>query len=131
MGAWGNKNFENDTALDFLAEVEEQGKKVLKEKVLFVTGIEETEYLDSDEACECLAAIEYYAAFKGNPSIDFPEESAEWLGENEPLLYVETPLFEQALKRIKLNSELKELWEDAGSLAEWVLVLDDLEKRIK
>jgi hypothetical protein len=130
MGAWGNMNFDNDNAMDFLEDVQEQGKGLLASKIATVAEITETDYLEAPTAAECLAAIEYFAAEKGKPAEDFPEEASEWLSVNQPLPLVQTSAMLKVLNRIKTRSELQELWEEAGELKEWQMVVDDLEKRV-
>ncbi len=130
MGAWGNMNFDNDDAMDFLEDVQEQGKELLVSKITAVAELSENDYLEAPTAAECLAAIEYFAAEKGKPAEDFPGEANEWLTVNQPLPIVPMPAILKVLNRIKTRSELQELWDEAGELKEWQKVVDDLEKRV-
>lgn len=51
--------------------------------------------------------------------------------ENDTALDFVAEKSQQAIDRIKNNSELKELWEEAGEdFEEWNKVLDDLNTRI-
>jgi hypothetical protein len=64
---------------------------------------------------------------------DFPENAEEWLAGKDVSELTSPELIresQQAIARIKSNSELKELWNEGGEFDEWVKVVDDLEKRI-
>lgn len=133
MGAWGHLNFENDTALDFVAEVEEEGVDKIKSAIEVINSIEEDAYLDSYLCTEALAAIEYIAAAKDRIAEDFPEDAEEWLKAHRASLLTIRGIIaksQQAIDRIKHNSELKELWEETEDYEAWNKVLDDLNSRI-
>ena len=134
MGAWGHLNFENDTALDLVYEIEEEGANRIKIAIEAVNSREEDSFLDSDLCSEALAAIEYIAAAKDKVSEDFPEDAEEWLtpANKENLLAIRNLIAnsKQAIDRIKHNSELKDLWEETEEFEEWNKVLDGLVTRI-
>lgn|SRR5689334_15455546 len=134
MGAWGTLNFENDTALDLVYEIEEEGANRIKIAIEAVNSREEDSFLDSDLCSEALAAIEYIAAAKDKVSEDFPEDAEEWLtpANKENLLAIRNLIAnsKQAIDRIKNNSELKDLWEETEEFEEWNKVLDGLVTRI-
>lgn len=141
MGAWEVENFGNDDAMDFVADVETGGKKSILTAIK--TAADAAEYPEAPECCIALAAIEYIAAAKGNPSADFPEEAEEWLSKNKLLPFTLGGLFGigakeiditslslSAIEKIKTRSELKELWEESGEFEKWLTIVQDLEKRI-
>jgi len=136
MGAWGLLNFENDTALDFVADIEEKAEKGIariKSAIEIINTTTEDSYLDSDLCIEALAAIEYIAAAKDQMAEDFPEDAEEWLQPHKASLLGLRGIIaqsKQAIDRIKHNSELKELWEESEDFEEWNKVLDDLDTRI-
>lgn len=134
MGAWGTLNFENDTALDLVYEIEEEGANRIKIAIEAVNSREEDSFLDSDLCSEALAAIEYIAAAKDKVSEDFPEDAEEWLtpANKENLLAIRNLIAnsKQAIDRIKHNSELKDLWEESEDFEDWNKVLDGLVTRI-
>ena len=134
MGAWGHLNFENDTALDLVYEIEEKGVDRIKNAIEAVNSREEDSFLDSDLCSEALAAIEYIAAAKDKGSEDFPEDAEEWLtpANKESLLAIRNliPKSKQAIDRIQHNSELKDLWEETEDFNEWTKALEDLATRI-
>ena len=133
MGAWGHRNFENDGALDFIWKVEEQGVSAIVKAIDTVATFDENEYLDSSECEELQAAVEFIAAAKGNPSEDFPENAEDWLANYKGSELTNADLVEksnQALDRLLRASEMKELWEEAGSYDTWAATINDLKKRI-
>ena len=132
MGAWGHRNFENDEALDFVWEINEGGVQTIREAIEKVINKPASEPLESPECTEALAAIEYVAAAKGNPSEDFPEESEIWLEKNggKELLSIDGSLLLKAIERIKSSSELREQWDESDDAKEWYNILSGLEQRL-
>ena len=133
MGSWGFTNFDNDTAQDFVVEVEEEGIDRIISAIEVIKSIEEDAYLDSDLCTEALAAIEYIATAKDRMAEDFPEDAEDWVIANKAqLLAIRgiVPKCQQAIDRIKNNSELKEFWEETENFEKWNNVLDDLNTRI-
>lgn len=134
MGAWGHLNFENDTALDLVYEIEEKGADRIKNAIEAINSREEDSFLDSDLCSEALAAIEYIAAAKDKASEDFPEDAEDWLtpANKESLLAIRNliPKSKDAIDRIQNNSELKDLWEETEDFNNWTKVLEDLATRI-
>jgi hypothetical protein len=133
MGAWGHRNFENDTALDFVVEIEEQGIQKIHEAITLVQEAADTEFLDEDVCVQALAAIEYIAAAKGKQSEDFPEDAEDWLNAQETteLKAVAKETLVTVIDRIRNNSGLSALWNDDGAHPDqWYDVLDNLEERI-
>jgi hypothetical protein len=138
MGAWGYRNFENDDAMDFVGTMFEENAAaseiftVVNTVADIVNKEDPGDGPEAYDASRALAGIEYIAAAKGNPSIDFPENAEEWLNKNTPLIIEQdiVALGRQAIQQIKENSELKELWEESKDYENWLAVLNDLEKRI-
>ena len=146
MGAWGFGNFENDVAMDLVAELSETegGATILVSSIQATANTAVSEYLDSDDAVETLVAIELLAAQKGAPPEDLPDEAEQWLEEND-LLALDNfiggsreekerwlvGMSLRALDRIAgINSELNDLWEESEEHDEWLAVLEDLKARL-
>ena len=119
MGAWGAGSFENDTALDWAADVQSiddvrRPFAQLKQDTDAYSGKGEL-FVDADFACELLAAAECVAAMLARPSRDLPDDLAKRLsGQGEP----ENLLFHQArnaVLHVMRSSELAELWEEAAA----------------
>jgi hypothetical protein len=137
MGAWGSGSFENDTALDWARAVHSvDDVRVPFERLKNDTDghVGESELvLDSDFACELIAAAECVALMMGRRCRDFPDELAERLaGAGEP----DNLLFHQARNAtlyVMRNSELAELWEETAAdsgVNEWLAEITGLIDRL-
>jgi hypothetical protein len=131
MAAWGLGNFENDAALDWLADFEEQPTITYLEQTIDQVFVEE--YLESELSIEALAAIEIVAAIRNRPSSDFPETDMAVIGKLSVALndeLVQKSLL--AIERILLpkDNELYELWADIEEPDAWVAVQENLIRRL-
>lgn len=127
MGVWGFKNFENDDALDWAAELVEQS-----DKHLVICALKEIvnndDYLEVPECCEGLCAVNIIACIKDNQFAGLPKEVIDWLQEVGDLEFndADINLAKDALNRIMTESELKELWEETDDFEEWMEYLDGI-----
>src|SRR5690606_12275219 len=132
MGAWSTGNFDNDDALDWLddlCESNEQG--AIRAALQVVVDWPENENLEAIDCCCALAAAAMIAAAPGQPADDIPEEAEEWIDRNGPEVRPdEITLAKNAIRRIRTNSELRQLWEEADALEEWMDAVQDLENRL-
>ncbi|MFE7774600.1 DUF4259 domain-containing protein [Streptomyces sp. NPDC057445] len=124
MGTWGTGPFENDTAADFAGDLDElapedRGGHI---RAALLRVVEEPEYVEAPDADEALAAAALVAA--GLPGGDpvhpvyGPEEPVPTLPADCQALAV------RAIDRILApESELADLWVDAGDADEWRVVL--------
>jgi hypothetical protein len=131
MGAWGYGSFENDDASDWVWELEDA--KSLGPVLSAIETIENGgSYLEAPDCSIALAAAEVVAAIFGNASPDLPESlgpiAAELSGTATETLKSRAGA---VVLRIKTESELRELWEDSGALAEWERGIDDLLSRLQ
>lgn len=128
MGAWGSGSFENDGALDWIGDlVESRGPAPI---IRALEAILSKDCPESPECEEAIAACELLAAMLGKPSPDLPEEAAEWIkGKPAPPAEIVAKA-SAALDRIVRNSEMKDLWEEAGSLGEWTPCVAELKHRL-
>lgn len=129
MGAWGAGSFENDDAMDFVAELEDAGLEPVEaalQKVL------DAEAIEAPDASVALAAAEAMAVLRNRPAENLPPEVLEWAKIGRRLRL--TPAFfekaKSAVQRVKDSSELKELWDESGDAAEWQAKVDDLLARL-
>lgn len=130
MGAWGAGSFENDTASDWAYDLTDAADATPIIEA-FAAVIECEEYLDADEASQAVAAAEVVAALCGRPSSALPDEVVAWVQAHTGALTPELPaLAASALERITADSELKELWEEAGP-DEWYGAIADLKRRLQ
>ena len=131
MGAWGEGNFENDSALDWCFNLDNcSDTKILWEAVEVVL---QEEYVDSDIATEALAALEVAAGLKGQTNPDVPEDVEKWLKDHKDVVLSDS-FYERAEecinKILSTQSELKELWEESDNYQEWLNEVNDLRARL-
>lgn len=137
MGAWGSGSFENDAAMDWAADVQsiEDVQKPFErlKRDTDAHGVDPELVVDSDFACELLAAAECVAFMLGRRGRDFPDELADRLGNaGEP----DNLLFHQArnaVLHVLRNSELAELWEESATEDDgnaWIVELTGLIDRL-
>ncbi len=132
MGAWGAGAFENDTALDWAYELDEaEGLQILEEALQSVTEAEEQP--DMEEAAPALAAAETVALLRKRPASaeQLPESVAGYLERVREIPSAElVQLAMAAVEKVRKDSELRDLWEDAGA-EEWMEELDALLARLR
>lgn len=133
MGAWAEDTFGNDTACDWVGSfLEKPGLKAVWAAIMAVQNSEE--YLDSDEASDCLAACEVVARLQGQwgQRNAYSEKLDAWIEANP----TEVPeklkkAADAAIERILgPDSELPELWDEDGRNEAWHEAVDDLRRRV-
>ena len=134
MGAWSEDTFGNDTACDWVGNfIRSPGLRAVSEAIQAVLDTED--YLDSDEACECLAACEVIARLQGRWGLRNPysEDLDKWIEANPTIVPEELKeAADAAIERIFApNSELPELWDEGGRNEKWHEDINDLRHRIK
>lgn len=121
MGAWGIKNFENDTAIDWLNDFMSDCD-ISKIEDVYDLILKEDNFIDSDESFVTLAASEIILASKGIFSDDFPKEIDRNVIEK---LHIKYDLIIKAKKTIykilyfENHSELRELWGESEEFEDW------------
>ena len=132
MGAWGPGPFDNDSALDFLADVL-NGEGSWESVTGILTAIAEADddaYVDVDDASGALVAAELVAARHGKPLEYTPDEVLDWLKAlGSPATLEHRLIAVAAVRRVLENSELQELWE-AGPDSEWTKAGEDIITRL-
>lgn len=131
MGTWGAKAFDNDAAMDWLAELESASDDQVVADA-FHAVLDEAEYVEVDVAQRAIAAAEVVAAFKGATSEHLYASTSQWVMRHiesitfEPLI----PLALSALQRVLEGSEAAELWAEEGS-GEWEREIVGLMERLE
>jgi hypothetical protein len=130
MGAWDSGPFGNDDALDFLDYL---GELTGTERVPRIRAALDGDdgYLELAEGCAAVAAAALVAVANGMPPGDakLPDE-VDWAG-TVPADEEIRAQARAALDRVSgTGSEWRELWEEAGSLAEAVTVLDGIREHL-
>ncbi len=122
MGAWSHEPFGNDIANDWAYQLVEVRDWSVVEAA-FDAVLESTEYIESDQGSEAVAAAEVLAKAlgRGTQSDAYTEKVEEWLK-----LMATAPSGElcgkakAALERILgEDSELNELWVESGEPDPW------------
>ena len=134
MGAWSEHSFGNDTSCDWIYTfLENPGLPIVDSTIQVVLKAED--YLDSDEASECLAACEVIARLQGKWGLrdSYSEELDQWIEANPTPVPDELRISaDQAIQRILApNSELQQLWDEDGLNEDWHKAIEDLRERIK
>jgi len=134
MGAWGALAFDNDAANDWAYDLEELDDLSLVTSALAEVEEVGEEYLDSDVACNALAACEVLARLQGNAGYKnaYTEKVDLWVAAN-PL--AATP---ELLKRAEAvidrilgeQSELRDLWDEVND-GTWREAVEDLRRRMR
>lgn len=137
MGAWGTGSFDNDDALDWLADLERNGPAFLEQTLDVKSGslgLAFLGYIDAPEASAALAAAEMVAAAQGRPPANWPPQAAQWLAAHRAALNPERLRGKalDAIAAVRKKSELRDLWvESEKFLPQWLAGLKDLERRLK
>ena len=121
MGAWGEKAFENDSALDWFNDLETEGVEALRHLLESVAETDEADYLDIDDGAASIAAAEIVAAARGRGRDRVTKPVIAWLDANAgELVEEDIVLAAGAVERVVAeNSELRELWEEGGADSAW------------
>ena len=134
MGAWAEDTFGNDTACDWIGTfLDSPGLESVREAISEVLAVDD--YLDSDEACDCLAACEVLARLQGNWGLrnSYSERLDAWVEANP--MEVPKKLKEAADSAIERilgpDSELLELWDDGRRNETWHQAIEDLRIRVR
>ena len=121
MGAWGEKAFENDSALDWFNDLEAEGVEALRHLLESVAETDEADYLDIDDGAAAIAAAEIVAAARGRGRDRVTKPVIAWLDANaDQLVEEDIVLAAGAIERVVAgNSELRELWEEGDVDSPW------------
>jgi uncharacterized protein DUF4259 len=136
MGAWGGGILDNDTALDWLGDLEEGGDaSTVRGTLEDVADGEPSEDIETGAGEEALVAAEIVAAAAGRPSGASGEYGrlAQW-ARSHPDLAGLVALAGRAVDRVNGDtSELRELWleGDADATGDWFRVVADLRARLE
>jgi len=131
MGAWAEGSFENDDAGDWVWELEQaEDTAILEEAFSVITDTDE--YLEAPDCSIAIAAAEVVAAMRKRPASELPKEVKSYVarigGEPSPDLVAAALA---ALKRVRIKSELQELWDDSKNAEKWQKAVEELESRLR
>ena len=131
MGIWGYKAFENDAAVDFLAELEETSRKSAL-LVRCFRGVKKQNANSDVEAAAICAAEVVASALDGQTSERLSLELAGWLLSRDVVERQEwARSADTAVEGVLRQSELKELWAESDDGAKWLDQLERLRGRLR
>ena len=130
MGAWAVGHFDNDDALDWAIELAAAPDTSAIESALRVVVERSEAYLEATEAAQALAAAEVVATLHGTGGPGLPADVDAWVARHRPADGDLAALALQAVRRVRLDSELKDLWGESDAAEDWNEAISDLEKRL-
>ena len=118
MGAWGTGSFDNDGALDFLADYREGTVAVVESVLKDLANLEDGTYIEIDAGQAAIVAAEVVAACHDNPAASLDEDMLEDALVHRAAVVEHLDLIDfatTALPKLLVSetSELAESWEDA------------------
>ena len=133
MGAWGVLAFDNDDANDWAYGLEGVSDLSLVESAFAEVESAGAGYLEQGAACNALAACEVIARLRGRPGYtnSYTEKVDRWVAAHriEPPAELVTGGGAVIARILGPESELREVWEDAGD-EEWRAAVEDLRNRM-
>jgi len=129
-GAWGDGSFENDDALDWVADCVKSATPVPVSAA--IDAAVRSKYIEAPEGSAAVAAAEVVAAALGKPSSKLPSELRAWVQrQSTEQLAQLAPAARTALARILDSkvSELRQLWSE-GKPNTWSQNIVELQSRL-
>jgi len=131
-GAWGSGSFENDDALEWVADcVRTSGGSSV---ATALTRVADARYMEAPEASVAVAAAEVVAAARGKASPKLPPDLWAWLQKQPKAEIAElAPSALKAMERVARgpSSELATLWKQSESHFAWQQGMQDLLARLR
>lgn len=130
MGAWGYGNFENDDAMDWVADLEGYSDDGMIIDTLNTIIDQADDYPEAPDCSVAVAAAETVAALLGEPHEDCPDGIDAWVEEHTSPTATLVAKARQAVEVILSNSELKDTWQESDDFEAWQLSLEELLSRL-
>lgn len=117
MGAWGERPFQNDSALDWLGELDE----VEDLRATLASVAEADDYVEVDDGSAAIAAAEIVAAARDGKLDRLTGDARAWLSRHaKQFADSDRALAVRAVERVLgPDSELADLWDEGGTDNEW------------
>jgi len=121
MGAWGSGASENDSARDWISELDTGGAAAIRRVLKRVADTDAEAYLDVDDGSAAVAAAEIVAAALTKQPERLNAQATAWLEANIAVLGdKDADLARRAVERVMAGeSELRALWGDSGPHSAW------------
>ena len=126
MGAWGTSFHENDDAADWLADFGDAPGWSTVDEALACGD----DYLEAPECSNALAAAEVVAAGIGKPSPHLDAAIAEWASRAPDEAEQRHAKAAEVVTRIRDDSELSELWQEADEYPDWQQAVNETLSRL-
>ena len=130
MGAWGSGPFDNDDAGDFVGNLIDVGDWNVAEAAFDAVLAIGDEYLEAPESSAAIAAAAVVAHKVGNGSVAVHPEDVAAIATLTSPTAVLVAKARAALARIKKQSELADLWDEASAKDEWRATLEPIERAL-
>jgi hypothetical protein len=134
MAAWGPASFENDGASTWFFLVEEAVDPGAVIESALDSAVGEADYLGLDASCEAVAAAELSASCAGHAPERLPDHVRRWV-DGHPHEPHDSEIDQAilALRRVRAESELRQLWHEDFDNREtrWLGEVDDLIARLR
>lgn len=133
MGTWGQGAFENDDAMDWLAELEEADDHALLIDVVGdVADLSDVEPLEIGPAARAVAGVAVVAACLDRATDGLPQGARDWVTQRHgtPVPNHLARKAGRALERVLRQSELRDLWDASPDHAAWVAGIERLRARL-
>lgn len=126
MGAWGLLFDENDDAADWLADFADAPNWAAIDEAFAL----DDDYVEAPEASNAVAAAEIVAAAVGHASPRLDGALKEWASKQTDEGSARRDNAIQALKRVRDDSELCELWQESEEFEDWKKSIDETLARL-
>lgn len=132
MATWGTKTFEDDTAVDWISELEE-AEETREFLLAAITLPEDHGDVDYDTAVIVVACCEVIVALLDEPRKGLPEQLTDWFSDNVCDDITDLPeIANIALNQVLTDdSELISTWKEAEDYSEWREGVNELQEIIQ
>jgi hypothetical protein len=120
MGAWSHQPFGNDDALDLVDEMMREGSMPLGAAFQIAVDLD---YLEAPEASQAVAGAAFVAAALGS-AVEVPDDLKPLLPQCRVDAEKLRGIAQQALAKVRDQSELAELWAESEEFEQWQGTLD-------
>jgi len=130
-GAWGVGSFDNDSALDWVYELESAATSTVLNDTF--NNTQGRKYLEVDECSAAFAAAEIVASLNEKKYTHLPGEVQAWIKNNgievNQELKTRAAAAIASCKNSKI-SEVAQLWEESAK-SEWISYISKLQSRLR
>lgn len=130
MGTSGPGSFENDGAMDWVAELESYAEDSPIVDALNTVIDQADDYPEEPDCSVAIAAAEVVAAQLGNLNENCPEEVEAWVEGHPTPSATRIAQARQVIEVIQADSELKDFWKESDEFEAWQTGMENLMSRL-